>query len=190
MPMATLDKTCRTLIAKDVNGLGYLKDGRGNCCPVTIILPEIAMLAKERKDEKIIDSFFEILEQKIIEAKDCLLERYHYICSQDPASAKFMYENGLAAGYNPDEGIESAMKHFSLAIGQLGLAECLQILIGVDHVDPKGMELAKQIEQLFSDKCNEFKKEYSLNFGVYYSPEKIGSYISNYISKTSLNGQA
>ena len=53
---------------------------------------------------------------------------------------------------------------------QLGLAETLQILIGCDHTDSKGMDLAKRIEQLFKDRCNEFKQQYKLNFGVYYSP--------------------
>ena len=37
---------CRTANGWDVNGFGQLKDGRGNICPVTIILPTIAMLAK------------------------------------------------------------------------------------------------------------------------------------------------
>jgi ribonucleoside-triphosphate reductase len=99
-----------------------------------------------------------------------LLERFKYICSQDPASARFMYENGLMAGYKPEEGIYSALRHGTLALGQLGLAETLQILIGCDHTEDKGMELAKRIEQLFKDRCAEFKNEYSLNFGVYYSP--------------------
>lgn len=53
---------------------------------------------------------------------------------------------------------------------QLGLAEALQILIGKDHTSSEGMELAKRIEQLFKTRCAEFKKEYSLNFGVYYTP--------------------
>ena len=53
---------------------------------------------------------------------------------------------------------------------QLGLAETLQILIGCDHTTDKGMELAKRIEQLFKDRCAEFKEEYKLNFGVYYTP--------------------
>ena len=53
---------------------------------------------------------------------------------------------------------------------QLGLAETLQILIGCDHTTEKGMKLAKRIEQLFKNKCAEFKETYKLNFGVYYSP--------------------
>lgn len=176
---------CRTANGWDVNGLGQQKDGRGNICPVTIILPTLAMMAK--KDKVIIeaekgievdvteiadriDLFFKILEQKIDEAKDMLIERFEWICSQDPKSAKFMYENGLMAGYVPEEGIRSALKHGTLAIGQLGLAETLQILIGKNHTTNEGMELAKRIEQLFKDKCAKFKEEYKLNFGVYFTP--------------------
>lgn len=168
---------CRTANGTDVNGFGQLKDGRGNICPVTIIMPTLAMMAKEQweedvaNEETLIDHFMRILDQKIHEAKDMLIERFDYICSQSPESAKFMYENGVMAGYVPEEGIRSALKHGTLALGQLGLAETLQILIGKDHTAPEGMELAKQIEQLFKDRCTEFKEEYKLNFGVYYTPE-------------------
>ena len=53
---------------------------------------------------------------------------------------------------------------------QLGLAEALQILIGQDHTSEEGMQLAKKIEQLFSTRCKEFKQQYKLNFGVYFTP--------------------
>ena len=166
---------CRTANGWDVNGLGQLKDGRGNICPVTIIMPTLAMQAKEEwlaegQGEKAEDIFMGILNEKIHEAKDMLLERFDWICSQSPASAKFMYENGVMAGYVPEEGIRSALKHGTIVIGQLGLAETLQILIGCDHTSPEGMELAKRIEQLFKDRCAQFKEEYKLNFGVYYTP--------------------
>ena len=170
---------CRTVNGWDVNGFGQLKDGRGNICPCTIILPTLAKLAEEEVADKfvheevkvdLVDTFMNILDKKIHEAKDMLIERFEWIASQSPASAKFMYENNVMAGYIPEEGIRSALKHGTLAIGQLGLAETLQILIGTDHTTPEGMEVAKRIEQLFKDRCAEFKKEYSLNFGVYYSP--------------------
>ena len=121
-------------------------------------------------DDEMVDKFMELLDLKIHEAKDMLIERFDWICSQNPASASFMYENGLMAGYVPEEGIRSALKHGTLAIGQLGLAETLQILVGCDHTEEKGMELAKRIEDLFKKRCAEFKEEYKLNFGVYYTP--------------------
>lgn len=168
---------CRTANGWDINGLGQLKDGRGNICPVTIILPTIAMEAKEwgkkglvTEDQTIVNYFMYLLGKKIHEAKDMLIERFEYICSQSPDSAKFMYENSVMAGYVPEEGIRSALKHGTLAIGQIALAETLQILIGCDHTDPRGMRLAEDIEVLFRDLCAKFKEEYHLNFGVYYTP--------------------
>ena len=166
---------CRTWNGSDINGLGQLKDGRGNICPVTIIMPTLAMEAKElagynATEDKLINSFMSLLDTKIYEARNMLIERFEYICSQSPDSAKFMYENGVMAGYVPEEGIRSALKHGTLALGQIGLAETLQILIGCDHTTDKGMELAKRIEQLFKDRCAEFKEKYKLNFGVYFTP--------------------
>jgi len=93
-----------------------------------------------------VDHFMHILDKAIYDAKDMLIERFEWICSQDPASAKFMYENNTMLGYHPEEGIRSALKHGTLAMGQLGLAETLQILIGKDHTTKEGMDLAKRIE--------------------------------------------
>ena len=162
---------CRTANGWDINGFGQLKDGRGNICPVTIIMPTLAMEA-----DRDVEKFMVLLDKKIHEAKDMLLERFEWICSQGPDSAKFMWENNVMAGYIPEEGIRSALKHGTLVIGQIGLAETLQLLIGCDHTKPEGMELAKRIEQLFKDRCAEFKQELKLNVGVYYTPAETLCY--------------
>lgn len=162
------------------------KDGRGNICPETIILPTLAMEAKTNDphmfeefktfdvslDEKsdIVDKFMAYLDIEIARTRDSLIARYNHICSQSPDSATFMWQNKTMVGYIPEQGIESAMKHGTLAVGQLGLAETLLILIGKDHTEPEGMALAKRIENLFNKRCKEFKESYKLNFGVYYSP--------------------
>lgn len=181
---------CRTANTWDVNGFGQLKDGRGNICPVTIIMPTLAMEVKtdmvskygievtQEDESHLVDRFIGYLDTKIHEAKDMLLERFEWICSQSPDSAKFMYENGVMEGYIPEEGIVSALKHGTLGVGQIGLAETLQILIGCDHTADRGMELAKRIEKLFYDRCAEFKKEYKLNFGTYFSPAENLCYTS------------
>lgn len=185
---------CRTANLADVNAtdpkLVQLKDGRGNIAPCTIILPTLAMQAKEKFDKRCpecdgetkacdvsssktecyVTEFMKLLDKKIGEAKDMLLERFDWQCSQPAKSAKFMYENGTMYGYKPEEGIKSALKHGTLAIGQLGLAETLQILIGKDHTTEEGMKLAIEIETLFKDKCAKYKKDLKLNFGVYFTP--------------------
>lgn len=178
---------CRTYNGFDMNGFGQLKDGRGNIAPVTIILPTIAMESVEIvnssqhhcNQDLYVDEFINQLDMAIHDAKDMLIERYNYICSQSADSAKFMYENGTMEGYIPEEGIRSALKHGTLVIGQLGLAETLQILVGCDQTTERGMQVAKRIEELFNRRCTEFKHElhhdadgyeYYLNFGVYLTP--------------------
>lgn len=156
---------CRTANGYDINGFGQLKDGRGNICPVTIIMPTLAMEANRD-----VESFMRLLGRKIEDAKDMLIERFEWICKQSPLSAKFMWENNTMAGYVPEEGIRSALKHGTLAIGQIGLAETLHLLIGTDHTSEEGMKLAKRIESLFKKRCMEYKEKYKLNFGVYYTP--------------------
>ena len=126
---------------------------------------------EECTEETFVNDFLKLLAKKIGEAKDMLIERFEHICSQSCKSASFMWENNTMCGYIKEEGIRSALKHGTLAIGQLGLAEALQILVGCDHTTEKGMEVAKRIEQLFNTKCKEYKEEYKLNFGVYYTPK-------------------
>lgn len=116
---------CRTANGWDINGFGQLKDGRGNICPVTIIMPTLAMEAKEALEasgeaygeSELVEEFMKLLGKKIGEAKDMLIERFEWIASQSPASAKFMWENNTMAGYIPEEGIRSALRHGTLAVG-------------------------------------------------------------------------
>lgn len=177
---STVTHNCRTYNGKDINAEEgqnpQIKDGRGNLAPVTVIMPTLAMEVKESlKDteytkEDITKAFMKLLDKKISESKDMLLERFEWMCKQSPASAKFMWENNTMLGYKEEEGIRSALKHGTLAIGQLGLAETLQILIGTNHVSEEGIALAKEIEGLFNKRAAEYKNKYKLNFGVYYTP--------------------
>lgn len=192
--MVTTDKMCRTYNGYDINAdVDYFlsvfkwiakngkptdnmllsanqKDGRGNICPVTIIMPTLAMMAKESGSKDVVTTFMKLLDKKIFEARDMLIERFTLICSQSSKSAPFMWTNNTMVGYIPEEGPVSALKHGTLAIGQLGLAETLQILIGCDQTSKEGLDLGIRIEKLFNQRCAEFKKENKLNFGVYLTP--------------------
>lgn len=171
---------CRTYNGKDINAEEdqnpQIKDGRGNLAPVTVIMPTLAMEVKESLEgteytkDDVKKAFMKLLDKKISESKDMLLERFEWMCKQSPASAKFMWENNTMIGYKEEEGIRSALKHGTLAIGQLGLAETLQILIGTNQVSEEGMAFAKEIEGLFHKRAAEYKNKYKLNFGVYYTP--------------------
>lgn len=183
---------CRTYNGVDINAEPWqnpqLKDGRGNICPVTIILPTLAMMAKERVDKQLeqsitgkdedeikkryVDEFMKLLDKKISEAKDMLLERFNHMASQPAAAAKFMYENGMMFGYKPEEGIISALKHGTIVVGKLGWAETSHILLGCDHITDEGFEFVYNGEMLFKTRMAEFKKEYKLNFGNYNTPSE------------------
>lgn len=206
-------KTCRTVNGYDINFKnsylknikniikegklidtcisGVSKDGRGNICPVTIILPTLAMEVIVKKFKNVTDNYTEMinlahkddktkedvfksfmvyLDKKMGEAKDTLIERFKHISSQPVDAAKFMWENNTMYGYIPEEGPISALKHGTIVIGQIALSETLLILIGESQLTEKGMEHAKRIEELFKNNCNKWKTEYNLNFGVYYTP--------------------
>lgn len=151
------------------------KDGRGNICPVTIIMPTIAMEVKLYGEEnnlsesELKEEFIKRLEKKIDEAREMLLERYAIICSQPESAARLMWENNTMYGYD-GQHVESALKHGTLAIGQIGLAETLRLITGHDQTNEESMKFGKRIEELFNTKCAEFKKNDHLNFGVYYTP--------------------
>lgn len=158
------------------------KDGRGNICPVTVILPTLGMVAKEKyikahKNEEgvydvneIVDEFVKLFDKKLDEAKDTLIERFNWICKQPAACAKFMYENNTMAGYIPEEGTSSALKHGTLAIGIIGMEETCQILLGENHYSGNGLQFTDKIIEIYFNKCKEYKEKYKLNFTTYYTP--------------------
>ena len=123
-----------------------------------------------------VDAFMKLLDRKIDEAIQMLVERFDYQCSQSSKSAKFMYENNTMYGYVPEEGIRSALKHGTIVVGQLGLAETLVLLIGKDHTTDEGMELAKKIESFFNKKIKNAKETMKMNIGVYLTPAENLAY--------------
>lgn len=132
---------------------------------------ELITLAHNNKD-KVKKAFLKSLDKKINEAKNMLIERFEWICSQSPKSASFMWDNNVMAGYIPEEGIRSALKHGTLALGFLDLNSAMQILIGTNILTDEGLAFGKEIMNLYKEKCAKFKEEYKLNFGVYATPSE------------------
>mgnify|MGYP003292785879 CR=1 FL=1 len=143
---------------------------------------------KKLTDEAI-EYFFELLNKKLEEGRDMLIERFNLMAEQPPKAARFLYENNMILGYD-GETVFSAIKHGTLVLGKIGSSETLQILIGKNHTTKEGMELAKRIEGTFKTRCAEFKAlkrsnpnhpewgEYFLNFGNYNTPSEGLCYTS------------
>lgn len=104
---------CRTANGYDINGLGQAQGRPRQYLSHDHHHADARHGGRPRRGE-----VHEALDQKIHEAKDTLIERFDWICSQDPKTAPFMWDNNTMAGYIPEEGIRSAMKHGTLAIGQ------------------------------------------------------------------------
>lgn len=163
---------CRTAMSFDRHGFGYSKVGRGNVSPVTINLPKIGIrhgICLREREKADLDGFWRELDEILKLTEKALVERYAYICSQNPKAAPFMYINHTMRGFN-NKNISSVMKHGSQAIGLIGVAEMCEALFGKNHVDMSARNFALQVIQHISDFAKEASERNDLNFGVYFTP--------------------
>lgn len=163
---------CRTAMSFDRHGFGYSKVGRGNVSPVTINLPKIGIrhgICLREREKADLDGFWRELDEILKLTEKALVERYAYICSQNPKAAPFMYINHTMRGFN-NKNISSVMKHGSQAIGLIGVAEMCEALFGKNHVDMSARNFAMQVIEHISDFAKEASERNDLNFGVYFTP--------------------
>lgn len=168
---------CRTLIGKDINGLGYSKIGRGNIVPATMIIPKIAIkhgICLGEREEPDLDGFWKELDELLKITEKSLVDRYNYIASQKPSSAFFMYENETIQGADKSKevnNVEPAMKHGTLAIGFLGLSNALYALFGkYQNQDKKVREFGNSVVKHILDFTKDATKRNNLNFSCYATP--------------------
>lgn len=172
--MATMG--CRTMMGYDRNGLGYSKVGRGNVCPTTINLPKIGIkhgICLGERDTADLDGFWSELDEVLHLTEMSLVDRFYHVCNQSVASAKFMYGNGTVADFDQAsfKGIYEAMKHGTLAVGYIGIAEMCQALFGKDHSeDNEVWKFALSVVKHIYEFCNECSERHGLNFSCYATP--------------------
>ena len=172
--MATMG--CRTMIGADRHGLGYSKIGRGNVAPVTMDLPKIGIkhgICLEERTEADLEGFWKEFDEVLGIASQSLVDRFYHICSQNYRSAPFMYTNGTIADFDKviDKGIYEAMRHGTLAIGYIGIAEMCQALFGKNHAEDKEVhKFAVSVVQHISEYAKTVSETYNLNFSCYASP--------------------
>lgn len=171
--MATMG--CRTLVTYDIHNDNYVKTGRGNLSPITIILPKLGLdwgikLGQRTKPDlegfwKHLDSISDLVIQELI-------TRYHYIVSQSPKSAPFMYRNTLMMNStNCNNTVENCLKHGTNALGILGMAECCIALFGKHHGESvEAYNFALEVVKFLYDKCKSSSHKYNMNFSLYYTP--------------------
>ena len=166
---------CRTMLGYDRHGLGYRRVGRGNNVPVTIILPQLGIkhgIALGEREEADLEAFWEDFEKTLALAEQALLERFDVMVCQKAQSAPFMYMNGtIADGQNCFDTVYDSLKHNTLAIGYLGVAEMCQALFGENHVhSKKAHAFALSVIQRINEYAKEASERNDLNFSCYATP--------------------
>ena len=166
---------CRTLVGYDRHGLGYIRQGRGNNVPNTIILPKLGIeygICLGKRDKADLDGFWNGLENALQLCEKGLLERYELIKKQSPKSAPFMYQNHTMKGSRDCvETVENAVKHNTLGIGLIGVAEMCVALFGKNHAEDENVHtFALSVVKRIYDYAKEASERNDLNFGCYFTP--------------------
>ena len=166
---------CRTMLGYDRHGLGYRRVGRGNNVPVTIILPQLGLkhgIALGERTEPDIEGFWKEFESTLALAEQGLLERFDVMVCQRAAAAPFMYSNGtIANGQDCFDTVYDSLKHNTLAIGYLGVAEMCQALFGENHAkSKKAHAFALSVVQRINEYAKEASERNDLNFSCYATP--------------------
>ena len=166
---------CRTLVGYDRHGLGYKRNGRGNNVPNTIILPKLGIeygICLGKRSEPDLEGFWQAFEDTLKLTEYTLLERFNIMCKQSPAAAPFMYQNNTIQGAKDcKENVYDAIKHNTLAIGYIGIAEMCQALFGKNHVhDKKIHEFALNVVKRINEFAKEASERNDLNFSCYATP--------------------
>lgn len=168
---------CRTLIGDDINGYGYSRQGRGNLTPNTMILPKLGIeygICLGKRETPDLDGFWSAFEDLLKLCEKGLLARYNIIKAQSPKSAPFMYKNHTMRGSKDLKGkntVEDAVKHGTLAMGYIGIAEMCQALFGKNHAESEeALNFAVKIVKRINEYAKEATKRNHLNFSCYATP--------------------
>lgn len=169
---------CRTRLMSDVTDLNnQTTGGRGNLSFTTVNLPRLGIkygICLKERDEADMKSFYEELEEKMELVKDQLLERFEIQCNKRCYNFPFLIEQGVWTNgetLKPTDRMRRILKHGSLTIGFIGLAETLKALTGKHQGESEdSQKLGLEIIKFMREKCDEFSKEYNLNFTLLATP--------------------
>ena len=167
---------CRTRVIGNVADPNKaVTTGRGNLSFTSINLPRLGIKHGIVKNEKAnMDAFFEELGSLMELVRDQLLERFEIQCNKRIYNFPFLLEQGIwidSEKLKPTDRLRRVLKHGTLSIGFIGLAECLKALTGKHHGEcEESQELGIKIVEFMRKKCDEFSEKYNLNFTCLATP--------------------
>ncbi len=159
---------CRSFLSpyKDENG-NYKFEGRFNQGVVSINLPQIAILAEG--DEK---KFFELLDERLDLCYEALMCRHHALLGTLSNVSPIHWQYGAIARLQKNEPIDKYLKngYSTISLGYIGIYEMTKLMKGVSHTDPVGKEFAIKVMKTLRARCDKWKKETGIAFGLYGTP--------------------
>lgn len=159
---------CRTRVIANRHG-SEVSAGRGNIAPVTLNLPRIALECRGQED-----LFFVQLDRLMRSGAKQLLHRFEVLSRLRVRDLPFLMGQKLyldADQLGPDDSIGEVMKHGTLAIGFIGLAETIHLLIGKHHgEDKEAHDLGLKIVDHMRRRSDSYSDEYDLNFVLVATP--------------------
>ena len=167
---------CRTRVLANVCGPS-ITPGRGNLSFTSINLPRLGIkygIALGERDKADMKAFYKELDETMDLVKGQLLQRFECQCSKSKANFKFLLGSGVWLNSEKLENnskLRTVLKHGTLSIGFIGLAETLKALIGEHHGESeKAQKLGLEIIGHMRKKCDEYTEEYNLNFTCLATP--------------------
>ncbi len=161
---------CRTrVIGNAYDPTREIVTGRGNLSFTSINLPRIAI-----RSHGDIDFFFEDLDRKLDLVIDQLLARFAIQADKKVRNYPFLMGEGIwidSEKLGPDDKVGDVLRHGTLTVGFIGLAECLKALTGRHHGEsPEAQNLGLEIVKHMRDRMDEESQKHKLNFSVIATP--------------------
>ena len=161
---------CRTrVISNAYDPNNEIVTGRGNLSFTSINLPRMAIKAKGS-----IELFFEQLDRNIDVVIKQLLERFEIQCKKRVRNYPFLMGQGVWIGSDKlkmDDSVGEVLRHGTLTMGFIGLAECLKSLIGKHHGESaEAQNLGLEIVGYMRKRADEAAKAHKLNFSLIATP--------------------
>ncbi len=166
---------CRTrVLGNHVDPSKAITPGRGNLSFTSINLPRLGIKHGIVSGKTDLDGFFKELGELEDLVKDELLERFEYQCTKHVYNFPFLLGQGVwidSEKLKPGDRLRKVLKHGTLTVGFIGLAECLKALIGKHHGESEeAQKLGLKIVKFMRDKVDEYSEKYNLNFSLIATP--------------------
>ena len=159
---------CRSFLSpwRDAQG-NYKFEGRFNQGVVSINLPQIGILAGQDEDK-----FWELFDERLALCKKALMCRHEALKGTLSDTSPVHWQYGAIARLEKGEKIDKYLYdgYSTISLGYIGLYELTKLVKGVSHTDPAGLDFAMRVMKHMRRRCEEWKAETGLGFGLYGTP--------------------